>query len=352
MSAESRKYRVVVVGVARDRNLSPQDLSQALSERMVLPPDVRLAVESGRSAVVQTAESEQQARRAATLLIKLGAEIRIEPDESPGPGALGDVDLGEIQLSYLDDTTPSLDLNELKGEPTQVTAPPAPPPAHELPPLELDLSEREDPTQVEVPPDPTPRPSSAAEPAPLVNVRPPPERFPVSHTPAPRPSSALELRDPPAPATTESPAEEAGQPDGASGSNLVRCPVHGLLYDADRSSGCRRCLGIQVEEEPRGLTRLRTRPRLWIALGVFLSLGLSSIPAVLYAGNQKRGPLLQQRIEAEAIRRGRIRSTQPRRDYAKALKKVAATKSAGLAVTAVIWLVGAALLMFLWFRFV
>jgi len=96
-ASDKKRFRVVVVGVAKGHDISAQDLAGSLQEYFPLAPDAQVAIESGRSAVVQVAESEHNARRAATMLIKLGAEIRIEPDSvSPGPLEFDDIDLDGI----------------------------------------------------------------------------------------------------------------------------------------------------------------------------------------------------------------------------------------------------------------
>lgn len=134
---------------------------------------------------------------------------------------------------------------------------------------------------------------------------------------------------------------------------LVRCPAHGLLYDAALSSGCSRCVGGDKGPRPRhGATRLRARPRLWLGAGLALSLVLGAIPAALYAQSVKNGPLLERRIEAEAIRRGRVDSPQVRTAYAEAEKRISKTRSRGVAFSALLWLGASTLLLLGWRRFV
>lgn len=167
-------------------------------------------------------------------------------------------------------------------------------------------------------------------------------------TGSPTREPTAETPDPGAP--TLPPPEPSAAPAGER-PHLVRCPAHGLLYDAARSSGCSRCLGGATP--PIGTTRrLRARPRLFLGAGLALALALGAVPAVLYAQSVKSGPLLERRIEAEAIRRGRVDDPQVRRAYAEAAERVSRTRARGIAFSALLWLGTSAIVLWGWRRFV
>lgn len=327
---------MVVVGVAKDHDISAQDLAGAMVEYFPLAPDAQMAIESGRSAVVQVADTEHLARRAATMLIKLGAEIRIEPDSGgPGPLDFDDIDLGE--------------LTDGLGE------------------LELDSASASDsdyPDEGET----IPVLPKGALPAPVLVNRPPVDEDAVTLSPQPsitgrskRPTRELDHVNPGEPQRRPDPVDERADADSeqpiddaeaAERGQLVRCPAHGLLYDAIKSAGCTRCLGPSAEQPFRIAPELRRRPRLWLTLGLTLGLLLGAVPAALYAQNVKSGALYERRIEADAIRRTRSGSKHFKKQYAKARAKIAATRNRGIAVSALLWIGIAAALMLLWYRFV
>lgn len=341
MSASDRqRFRVVVVGVAKGQDISARDLAGTLNEYFPLAPDAQVAIESGRSAVVQVAESEHVARRAATMLIKLGADIRIEPD-SAGPGSLDfdDIDLGEI-----DGGLGALELDQTSGpEPgftdERTTIPVIP---EEILP---------DAVLVDRPPVDDATASQHLQPSTSRrSKRPTRELDPVQTAAAhPWPDPGEEPAEGPTDEPTVELIETGEAPDRG---QLVRCPAHGLLYDATQSPGCTRCLGPSAEQPFRLAPELRRRPRLWLTLGLALGLLLGAAPAALYAQNVKSGALYERRIEADAIRRTRAGSKHFKQQYAKARARIAATRNRGIAVAALIWIVVAAALMLLWYRFV
>ncbi|MFH2008424.1 MAG: hypothetical protein ABI333_17695 [bacterium] len=319
MTSSAKKFRVVVVGVAPGTTITQQQLISRLLEQYPIAMDARLALESGRSAVVQVTETEHLARRYATKLIKLGAEIRIEP-ESGGPGLM---DFDNVELSPEDGESTEIYLQERgdrtgggdgDGDPTMPFVSPR----------------TEDPTLVDRPPREValPRPGSG-------------------RTAAPAPASG-----PPPQAPAAEPAPRATRPPAQSKSQLVRCPAHGLLYDATEQPGCSRCLGPSADKPFRLAPELRNRPRLWLTLGLAIGLLLGAVPAALYAQSFKSGQLYELRIEADAIRRGRVTSKTYRQEYSQACSKVSALRSRGMAFTSLIWIAFSALLMLLWYRFV
>ncbi len=324
-ASDNKRFRVVVVGVARGSELSAQDLAGSLTEYFPLAPDAQVAIETGRSAVVQVAESEYVARRAATMLIKLGAEIRIEPDDSSAGGMdFDEIDLGEIEdgLAGLGDNAP----------------PPSAIPGAVLPdPVLVDRPPTVDDDAVTL----TPQPSVSHR-----AKRTTRELDPVDPSAAPPNSEAEQTPQETTDETTDAapPADERGQ--------LVRCPAHGLLYDATQSPGCIRCLGPSAEQPFRIAPELRKRPRLWLTLGLALGLLLGAVPAALYAQNVKSSTLYERRIEADAIRRTRSKSKHFKKQYSKAQAKITATRNRGIAICALIWIGIAAGLMLLWYRFV
>lgn len=333
--SDKKRFRVVVVGVAEGHDISARDLAGAMVEYFPLPPDAQVAIESGRSAVVQVAETEHIARRAATMLIKLGAEIRIEPDTGgPGPLDFDDIDLGELT-----DGLGDLELDSASA------------PDSDFP---------DDGETIPVLP-------KAALPAPVLVDRPPVDEDAATLPPQPslggrskRPTRELEPVNPGEPQRRPDPVEELAEADpnepvddaDAEQGQLVRCPAHGLLYDATQSAGCTRCLGPSAEQPFRIAPELRQRPRLWLTLGLTLGLLLGAVPAALYAQNVKSGALYERRIEADAIRRTRSDSKHFKKQYAKARAKIAATRNRGIAVSALLWIGIAAALMLLWYRFV
>ena len=155
----------------------------------------------------------------------------------------------------------------------------------------------------------------------------------------------------PDPAAPEAPTAESTTAPAGERPRLVRCPAHGLLYDAARSSGCSRCLGGAAPSVGT-FAKLRSRPRLWLGAGLALALLLGAVPAALYAQSVKSGPLLERRIEAEAIRRGRVDDAQVRKAYAGAVNRVDQTRTRGIAFSALLWLGTSALLLVGWRRFV
>jgi len=334
---------VVVVGVAKGQDISARDLAGTLTEYFPLAPDAQVAIESGRSAVVQVAESENVARRAATMLIKLGADIRIEPD-STGPGALDfdDIDLGEI-----DGGLEALELDPSSGQETGfsdegTTIPVIP--DEVLPDAVLVNRPPVDDDTVTL----RPPPSTSGR-----SKRPTRELDPVQTAAAhPRPDLPEDLAEDHVDDSTGEPTEGGEAGAAAERGQLVRCPAHGLLYDATLSPGCTRCLGPSADQPFRLAPELRKRPRLWLTLGLTLGLLLGAVPAVLYAQNVKSGSLYERRIEADAIRRTRADSKHFKKQYAKARAKISATRNRGIAVSALIWIGITAALMLLWYRFV
>jgi len=339
VTGAGKRYRVVVVGVARGSTRSPQQLADDLAARFPLPADARLAIEAGRSAVVQTGATEAHAHRAATLIIKLGAEVHIEPDEGSAPASggqgyphgAGGMDYGSVNLPPDDDG---------------------------LPPL---AASREDPT----------KPVLADRPAPLIVDRPPagapppPSVSPAPRSTPPRNVSAQlpAITEEPAPSGASGPGDESAAVEpgavrtvGGSGSNpkirLVRCPAHGLLYDANQSPGCSRCLGLETDPRIRLAPTLHRRPRIWLAAGMLIALLLGAVPAVIYAHSVKTGPLLERRIEAENIRLGKTTVPEVQAAYADARARVDRVRSRGVAFSALLWLGVSALVLLLWYRFV
>jgi len=310
MTSSAQRFRVVVVGVAPGTTITQQQLIGKLLEQHPIAADARLALEAGRSAVVQVADTEHLARRYATLLIKLGAEIRIEP-EGGGGGGGGLMDYDNVALAPEEDETTSV-YDEGQADRTEE------PTLVDRPPREVAL----------------PRPDAARTAAP---------------TPADEPAQAASGAEAEADAA---PAPKTGRPPAKSKSQLVRCPAHGLLYDATEQPGCSRCLGPSAEEPFRLAPELRKRPRLWLTLGLAIGLVLGAVPAALYAQNVKSGQLYELRIEADAIRRGRVASKSYGQEYSKARKKVSALRSRGMAFTSLLWIAFSALLMLLWYRFV
>jgi len=332
---------VVVVGVATGHDISAQDLATSVTEYFPLAPDALVAIESGRSAVVQIAVSEHIARRAATMLIKLGAEIRIEPDGvGPGPLDFDDIDLGEITegLGELE-----LDSSSSRGAGFTEEGPTIPV-----------ISEERFPSSVLVDRPPVNEDADHRSPPPSAHrskhtTR---ELDPVKSTgPKPRLDPAADPDSAPVEVATGATAATEADPEAERG-QLVRCPAHGLLYDATQSAGCTRCLGPSAEQPFRVAPELRQRPRLWLTLGITLGLLLGAVPAALYAQNVKSGALYERRIEADAIRRTRSGSKHFKKQYAKARAKIAATRNRGIAVSALLWIGIAAALMLLWYRFV
>ncbi len=339
MTGAGKRYRVVVVGVAPGATRSPQQLADDLAARFPLPADARLAIEAGRSAVVQTGATEAHAHRAATLIIKLGAEVHIEPDESgaPATGGLSDLDpAGGMDYGSVD----------------------LPPDDDGLPPLE---ASRQDPT----------KPVLANRPPPLIVDRPPgggpppPSVSPAPRSTPPRNVSAQlpAITEEPAPPSASGPedARPAAEPGvvrtvGGSGSNpkikLVRCPAHGLLYDANQSPGCSRCLGLETDPRIRLAPTLRRRPKLWLTAGMLIALLLGAVPAAIYTHSVKTGTLLERRIEAENIRLGKTAVPEVRAAYAEARARVDKVRSRSVAFSALLWLGVSALVLLLWYRFV
>jgi hypothetical protein len=328
-AADNKRFRVVVVGVAKGQDISAQDLAGSLQEYFPLPPDAQVAIETGRSAVVQVAESEQVARRAATMLIRLGAEIRIEPDGA-GPGHLNfdDIDLesigdnlGEIELDNTAAPKPNFS-HERTTSPVLVDRPPVDDDAPTLPP-QPSASQR------------TRRPTRELDPVQTAAARARPD--------------AMET---PADWDDQEPAEADETEEEKEGGQLVRCPAHGLLYNATQSAGCTRCLGTHADQPFRLAPELRQRPRLWLTLGLALGLLLGAVPAALYAQNVKSGALYERRIEADTLRNSPARSKQLKRQLKKARAKITATRNRGIALSALLWIGVAAALMLLWYRFV
>ncbi len=342
-TADNKRYRVVVVGVASGLGVSPGELASALESHFPLAPDARLAIESGRSAVVQVVESERYARRAATMLIKLGAEIRIEPEEGGDLSPLDALDLDEIEESIAGLADDLVDSQAFATKPASME-----------PPEEVD---EDAPTLV-------PQPSVSRR-----SRRSTRELAPVSdgssRVVGSRPGSQVSPRAAGEPPPGEerggkNGGEQASEADssplaatqGAERAQLVRCPAHGLLYDATRDSGCTRCRG-PGKRQPHGLApRLRKRPRLWLGMGLALSLLLGGVPAAIYAQRVKSGALYERRMEADSIRRSTADPRQHRRQYERARARVSSTRFRGMALSSLIWISVAAGLMLLWYRFI
>lgn len=340
-TTDNKRFRVVVVGVADGHDMSPRDLAGSLTEYFPLAPDAQVAIESGRSAVVQVAESEHVARKAATMLIKLGAEIRIEPDSATAPNGGGPLDFDDISFDELDDGLGALELEDslgpVKADPVIVDRPPVVDEDAETLPPQPSVRRRKDRTTRELEPIETAsaRPSAPRD-GPETAVAPP------------------EVPDAPPQAMDAAP-DEAPPPDDATAArsgSRVRCPAHGLLYDPNESPGCSRCLGPSAEQPFRLAPELRRRPRLWLTLGLTLGLLLGAVPAALYAQDVKASALYERRIEADVIRRTRADSKHFKKQYAKARAKIDATRNRGIAISALIWIGIAAALMLLWYRFV
>jgi hypothetical protein len=312
-----KRYRVVVVGVDPSAGRSPDALAAALADHLPLPEDARLAIESGRSAVVQTAATETYARRTATLIIKLGAEVRIEPE---GGGA----------APSAPPETPS------RAEGTARNRSSAPGHA----PSSRPFSDVTEPVVSE-------RPLPRGEEAPAADKTPAADTTSPVESPEIRTDAAGPVAEPDADYAVNTDATV----DGAK-PHLVRCPAHGLLYDAAQSAGCSRCLGMPATAGLRLAPGLRRKPRLWLTTGMLLALLLGAVPAALYTRHVKNGPLLEQRIEAASVRSSRVRVPEARKAYAAARAEVGRARTRGVAVSAVLWLGSAALLLLLWYRFV
>ncbi len=352
MSASDKKrFRVVVVGVAKGHDISAQELAGSLQEYFPLAPDAQVAIETGRSAVVQVAESEHNARRAATMLIKLGAEIRIEPDSiSPGPLEFDDIDLDGIG-DNLDELELDHALSAKSPFSEEATTTPL-----------LPKENHPDPVLISRPPvDEDPLPHAARGLASQGTRRPTRELDAVRTATARTQSAPREVvHEAPTPsvdeasteAPTKAPTEVDDTPEEAARGGLVRCPSHGLLYDPTQSPGCTRCLGPRVAQPFRLAPELRQRPRLWLTLGLALGLLLGAVPAALYAQNVKSGTLYDRRIEADTLRQSSTRSKQLKQQYNEARAKITATRNRGIAFSALLWIGVAAVLMLLWYRFV
>ena len=349
MTVNAKSFRVVVVGVARGQKLTREALIQAVSDRYPLKADARLALSAGRSAVVQVSPTEATARRAATLLIKLGAEIRIEPDD-PGDAL---ADFGNIALEPGGD-------DDADG-PTLVRAPPPGAATTEDGPTLVRPAPGDNPSIVDrLPTDYLSE--SAVVTLPTLGVGAPQSMEDSTMATLPRLDSAAQkaveavARE----AAKEAPGGAAADGDHADDADetteqrpqLIRCPQHGLLYDATTRPGCTRCLGNDQKEPFHLFPELRKKPRLWLAAGVLLGLLLGAIPAGLYARSVKNGPLISQRMEAETIRRVRAYGDETEPRYEKARAKVDSLRLRGVAFSALIWIGAAALLMLLWHRFV
>jgi len=322
-------FRVIVVRSPHGSSLSGPDATSVLAERIPIPEDARIALEAGRSAVVSFAATEQQARRVATQVMKLGFEVRIEPDDSP------------VRKSRAAAPLPS--------------RPPAP--SSESPPPPIPGPERT------ASPEQLPARADATEP--ILTERPYPwedSSFPA-HPLAEAGTDGTPLTDAQPPGLVAwpevddrldldhtQPGHESETP--AASVRLVRCPAHGLLYDASKSNGCSRCLGGSARERGRLLPTLRSHPRMWLTAGVLLALGIGAIPAVIYAQQVKSGSLLEHRIEAQAIRLTRGGGPDARAAYLDARDQVARIRTRAIAVTALIWLSCSVLLLLLYRRFV
>lgn len=331
MSPSPDSFRVIVLQPTADGDRSGKDLASALADRVALSEDARIALEAGRSAVISSAVTEQYARRVATQVMKLGIEVRIEPEEGEGAGLRAG----------------AAPLLPRTATPTVATPPPPfPPEPHpdRAPPSDTIAGEGR---------------GDATEPVLLDRPRP----WEDAPSGIGRTASSAAAHPTQAPPSEAAPAEP-GAPRAALASagpgdvshpgeaRLVRCPAHGLLYDASKSNGCSRCLGETHPSRARLLPTLRARPRLWLATGVLLALGLGAVPAVIYTQQVKSGSLLERRIEAEAIRRGRAGSPEGRAAYLDACAHVDRTRARAVAVTALIWLVSTIFLLLLYRRFV
>ncbi len=331
MQESGKRYRVVVVGVDPSSGRSPAALAEALANHVPLPEDARLAIESGRSAVVQTAATETYARRTATLIIKLGAEVRIEPE------------VGRAPPSAPPETAKRSDgIARIRS--------PAPAPS---------MRPSSDVTEPVV----SERPLPHGEEAPAADATPTADATPAADAIPHVESTVLGSDATDADIATDADAHAHANAMANANANaeaavegpkphLVRCPAHGLLYDAAQSAGCSRCLGMPSADGFRLAPGLRQRPRLWLTAGMLLALLLGAVPAALYTRHVKNGPLLEQRIEAASVRSGRLRAPDAQQAYAAARAKVARTRTRGAAVSALLWLGSAALLLLLWHRFV
>jgi hypothetical protein len=341
---ELKIFRVLVTGVSRGKRMSVRDLCEAVARSYPLPEDARISLELGRSAVVAEATSEAQARRTATALVKLGAEVRIEPDPAGvGAGAaapadafsFGEVDLGEAP--------------EGRGLELEVAAPARPAAARERPGADPGPV-RDGVTLVDRPPsrDAAPRarpPAHASGSAPFPVLDTP---MPVAVTAPPEPSAS-----PPSPASPVSDGSEPDEPPSAARPRaaLVRCSVHGLLYDANQSEGCRRCLGATAEPRPTGLKgHLAARPHLRWAVGLAIGLALGAVPAGFVASARKQGAILEKRVEAESIRVGRTPSADPVREHRAARQAIAAARTKGVALSAILWIGTLAIFLLVWLK--
>lgn len=296
MFGSDRLYRVVVVGVSPGGSTAKADLVARLAKALPLPPDARLALEAGRSAVVMRGAPETEARRTATLLSGLGAEVRVEPDDQAMTPATQGLDFGLVDLGEFDASVETT--SDSFAVPLDVPLP-------ELEPKDDGTAAPDDSSQ-----DPGEAPASASiTTAPIASV-------------------------------------EGSRPQ------LVRCPAHGLLYDSATSAGCSRCLDQPEHQGFRLAPGLRARPRVRLTAGLTLALVLGALPAALYADHVKNTTMLERRIEAEAIRRGRVGDDSVRQAYANAQRLVEKARSRGIAFSGLLWLGTAVLVLGLWLRFV
>jgi len=142
----------------------------------------------------------------------------------------------------------------------------------------------------------------------------------------------------------------------------VRCPEHGLFYDKNRASGCRKCLAPSVAKAKKMAKRidrgshrfaiawLRADPTKHALAGLGLSLGVGLVPAAFYAFNVGQPRVEIFRAEQAELSK-KVGTEEILGRYHELDTLVHEFHSANLRNTAIIWLVAGSLVLVGWHRF-
>jgi hypothetical protein len=137
----------------------------------------------------------------------------------------------------------------------------------------------------------------------------------------------------------------------------VRCPRHGLYYDKNKASGCRKCLegaratATAFEAKAAGfrLGGYRDNPAKRAFTGLLFALIVAALPAAFHAFGPGAAEAKRLRVEQEELSR-RTGTEEVLRRFDEIDERVVQSRREAIRVTAGIWIVVTAGVMAAWYR--
>jgi hypothetical protein len=173
------------------------------------------------------------------------------------------------------------------------------------------------------------------------------ERRPTGHRPAVSVAGASGLNNPKLVAPKNASGLEVA---GAKKDHVERCPKHGLLYDARKSSACRKCLvdgRKAVDDGPAG--NLRSSPGRRALLGILFALVLGFAPAAYYARGPGAAEVNRLRAEQQHLSSGPGSEATMRR-FDELEEQVLASRRKSMQFTLAVWVAASGLLLGVWYK--